>query len=758
MAHEKRRSLRARMITLVLVPSTALLALWAAMTTVMVLEIRDLRTTAALTEEVGQPVVLVVGELQGERRATMDTASPSRESLNRLERAREDTDDAVALLSRRMEGFDDQALPQQARDFLDALGGLDDHRELVDALPREQRDPLQAGTFYDQAVEAGLRFWDGQVTRADPEQVPQLRSLTSLMRTRELLNQQDAVVAHAVASHDFTAEDHARFSAAVGAQRHTWARVGAELGDEDRRGYLRVSSYSGLTTVRLLQDNIVSMPLRGTSTVPVNAPTWRGAAEAVDFRMREVEQAQMEGVVALSHGHAAELTRVVVSTSVLVLLAALASTAVAVVGTQKVGGRLQELRTLTLEHARVRLPEVTARLRAGGSVDVDAEVPRLRVGRRDEIGEVAEAFDDAQRAAVAAAVEEAQVRAGVRAMFRNLARRTQSLVHRQLGLLDSLERGETDPEVLSALFRIDHFSTQMRRNAENLVLLSGDVPTRGGLGPVGLHEAVRAAASEIEDYTRVRVLEVPGVWLRGDVGADTVRLLAELLENAAAFSPPGTMVTVRGRCAKPRGYVLEVEDQGLGMTGEQREAANALLADPPRFDLGRMREDSHLGLFVAATIAARHGVGGTLEPNGGEGTRAVVVIPSGVMTEPEAKGAPEDTGPHTRPVVGVAPVADPRADGSGGGEDTYMGLPRRRGRRSRSWGSGTVRGGESGADCGGGESEVVVGEAGGQRSLSEIRSMMSAFQSGTLRGRAEPGGGDGAGGVRGARPGEETEG
>ncbi|MFI6578553.1 nitrate- and nitrite sensing domain-containing protein [Nocardiopsis sp. NPDC050513] len=770
MPHEKRRSLRARMITLVLVPSTALLALWAVMTTVMLVDIRDLHTTAALTEELGGPVVSVVGQLQRERRATMDTASPSQASLLRLERAREDTDEALALYRRRMDGFDSADLSRQAQGLDDLLDGLDGHRELVDGLPRSGRTPLAAGTFYDQAIETGLRFWDGQVTRADPEQVPHLRSLTSLMLTRELLNQQDAVVAHAVASDSFTASDHARFSAAAGAQQFTWNRAGAELSEADLTEYARVSSFTGLATVHLLQDNIVGRPPGDDDTVPVNASAWRGAAEAVDLRMREAEQAQMERVVTLSNEQAAELTRVVAVSSVLVLIAALASTAVAVSGTQRLGRRLQELRTLTLEHARVRLPEVTARLRAGESVDVDAEAPRLSVERRDEIGEVAEAFNDAQRAAVSAAVEEAQVRAGVRAMFRNLARRTQSLVHRQLRLLDSLERGETDPETLASLFRIDHFSTQMRRNAENLVLLSGDAPVRAGLGPVGLHEAVRAAASEIEDYTRVRVLEVPRVWLRGDVGADTVRLLAELLENAAAFSPPGTSVTVRGRDGDGGGCVVEVEDRGLGMTEVQRVSANALLADPPRFDLARMREDSHLGLFVAATIAARHGFGVTLRAGAYAGTRAVVEIPAAVLAERREEGrAVEDTGPYPGPVVRRAPsepsgaptrgsaVVSSGGPGSAPEEDTYMGLPRRR-RRTRAAGvSGGVAVGEAAPEGAGAHGGGEPGGSGDQRPLSEIRSMMSAFQSGTTRGRAAPGGG-GAEGVRGARPGEETEG
>ena len=786
MPHEKRRSLRARMITLVLIPSTALLVLWSAFTAVLVTDIRELRTTAALTEQVATPVITVIGGLQRERRATMDSANGTERTANRLEFTRQETSRAVETLHQRLHAFDEDDLPEQAMDFQRSLNRLEAHRQKVDGLSPAERTLEEASTAYTEIIESGLRVWDAQVERADSAQVPALRSLTTLVRTRELLNQQDAVLAHAVAVNAFPAEAHSQFAAAAGAQHYTWGRVGAELSDEDSQDYVLLESYSALQSVYQLQESIISMPIRGENTVPVNATAWRGAAEAVDLRMRGVEETQTEQVTAFSHTQSAELRNSVLLMSVPALVAALASSAVAVGGTQRLGRRLQHLRILTLEHARVRLPEVTARLRAGGSVDVDTEVPELRVQVRDEIGQMAEAFNDAQRAAVAAAVEEAQVRAGVRAMFRNIARRTQSLVHRQLGLLDTLERGETDPAVLEALFRIDHFSTQLRRNAENLMLLSGDDPVRRGLGPVGLHEAVRAAASEIEDYARVRIVGLPAVALRGDVGTDTVRLLAELLENATSFSPPGTEVTVRGRETAHGGHVLEVEDHGLGMTEAQLSSSNVMLADPPRFDLARMREDSNLGLFVVATIASRHGFEVTLQVSPHQGTRAVVVIPREALAVPEeAPPIPRTTGPQRRPVVvgpgSGAPAVDPAgvpaapaevpreprpataqrpdarapaaprpqegpANGDalpGGAEDdTYMGLPRRRRKH---------------AAVPEEASAVRAQATGEQRSLSDIRSMMSAFQSGTLRGRAESEELD-EGGARGARPGERSEG
>lgn len=782
MPYEKRRSLRARMITLVLIPSTALLVLWAVFTAVLVTDIRELRTTAELTEQVATPVVTLIGELQRERRATMDSASGTEGTAERLASSREETSRAVDALHTRLRTFEVEDLPSQALEFQRSLYGLEAHRRRVDNLAPGERGLEEAATAYTEMIESGLRVWDAQVERADSAQVPHLRSLTSLVRTRELLNQQDAVLAHAVATNTFPAPAHAQFAAAAGAQHYTWGRVGAELSDEDSQDYVLLESYTALQSVYQLQESIISMPIRGENTIPVNATAWRGAAEAVDLRMRDVEATQTGQVTAFSHTQSAELRNSALLVSVPALLAALASTAVAVGGTQRLGRRLQDLRIITLEHARVRLPEVTARLRAGGSVDVDAEVPKLRVRVRDEIGQMAEAFNDAQRAAVASAVEEAQVRAGTRAMFRNIARRTQSLVHRQLGLLDTLERGETDPKVLEALFRIDHFSTQMRRNAENLMLLSGDTPVRRGLVPVRLHEAVRAAASEIEDYARVRVLALPPVALRGDVGTDTVRLLAELLENATSFSPPGTEVTVRGREGEDGTHVLEVEDRGLGMPEVQLGSANVLLSDPPRFDLAQMREDSQLGLFVVATIAARHDFEVTLRDAGGRGTRAVVVIPRQALAAPGESASPwETTGPHRRLDIGVPAVPDggsgpgsaepagtltgvaagassPAARGAGpraeavpdpapggaageGAQETYMGLPRRR-RKSAAEAE---------------EPAVPVRAAGGERSLSDIRSMMSAFQSGTLRGRADPVE-LGEGGARGARPGERSEG
>ncbi|WP_306370137.1 nitrate- and nitrite sensing domain-containing protein [Nocardiopsis sp. CC223A] len=727
MPPKKRRSLRARMITLVLLPSTVLLLVWSLFTALLVGDIRELRTEAALTREVGTAVSAVIGALQDERLATADSADGGQSTRLALEDARAATDTAAAELTGALNGFDADALPGQALDLRQDLAGLAHHRGIVDALPPHRRELVQTAGAYHDLVEQGLRFWDARVEYAEPAQIPRLRSLNSLMRARELLARQNTVFAHAMATDTFTPGAHTEFVAAAGAQRHTWDRIGAELAPEDARTYRLLESYDSLQRVRDLQDEVIAAPQH--TRPPVNASAWEGAAEAADQRMRAVEHGQLDLLADYSDALSADLARTALLTSLPILAIALASAVTAITGAVRMGRRLHRLRTTTLEHARVHLPRLTARLRAGEEVEPEpAPVPRTR---GDEITDVADAFDDARRAAVTAAVQEARLRAGVRAMFGTIARRTQSLVHRQLAVLDRLERDETDPDTLAALFRVDHFSARLRRNAENLMLLSGGAPTRHPRAPMRLHEVVRAAAGEIEDYTRVQPRDLPPVALRGDTAADTARLLAELLENATAFSPPTAEVEVRAVVGD--GCRIEVTDRGLGMEAAALEEANALLADPPRFDVAGLVEDSPLGLFVVATLAARHGLAVRLSaaPDG-DGVRATVHVPADALVEPDPAPAPPPPAAVPAPPVpgrtarAVATTPPAPANGTGPQEatdaDHYKGLPRRR------------------------PVDPAPGPAAtddDDRSPERIRSLMSAFQAGTRRARAAGPGPDG---------------
>jgi signal transduction histidine kinase len=309
------------------------------------------------------------------------------------------------------------------------------------------------------------------------------------------------------------------------------------------------------------------------------------------------------------------------------------------------------LRDSALDLAGRRLPAAIARLRAGQDVDLAAEapIPPAAAGG-DEIGQVTEALAVVQHAALEAAVERAEVISGVAGVFRNLARRSQTLVHRQLALLEAMERRVDDPGELEDLFRLDHLATRMQRHAEGLIILSGSPPGRGWRRPVPLMDVVRAAAAEVEDFARVDVRRMPPVAVAGGAVADLTHLVAELVENATAFSPPHSRVVVRGRPITS-GCVIEVEDQGLGMGQAALGEANRRIADSRPDDLF---ESDRLGLYVVSRLARRHGVEVALRAGADQGTVAIIMLPAAVLADED-----ED---RPQPGIGMLTRAEALAD------------------------------------------------------------------------------------------------
>lgn len=238
-----------------------------------------------------------------------------------------------------------------------------------------------------------------------------------------------------------------------------------------------------------------------------------------------------------------------------------------------------------------------------------------------------EALDTVHRAALSAAVERAELASGISGVFVNLARRSQVLVHRQLTLLDGMERRADDPNELGDLFRLDHLTTRMRRHAESLIILSGAAPGRAWRMAVPLTNVVRAAVSEIEDYSRVEVRALPDAGVKGAAVADLTHLLAELVENAAQFSPPHTKVRISGEPVG-NGYALEIEDRGLGMGKELLGEANRRIEQSEALDLF---DSDRLGLFVVSRLSARHQIKVQLRTSPYGGTTAVVLLPTALL-------------------------------------------------------------------------------------------------------------------------------
>jgi signal transduction histidine kinase len=335
---------------------------------------------------------------------------------------------------------------------------------------------------------------------------------------------------------------------------------------------------------------------------------------------------------------------------------------------RRISRELTGLQHAALELAEDRLPRVVSRLSAGEDVDVAAEAAPITGGRIAETARVAEAFSSVQRTAVEAAVGQAKLRRGVSQVFRNLAWRSQSLLHRQLALLDAMERRQTEPERLDELFQLDHLTTRMRRHAEGLVILSGATPGRGWREPVPVMDVVRGAIAEIEDYKRVTVLCDSYDAIAGTAVADVIHLLAELIENATTFSPASNEVTVRAERVA-NGFVVEIEDRGIGIGARELVALNERLASPPEFDLA---DSEQLGLFVVARLANKHHITVTLRRSPYGGTAAIVLLPNSIVAvrDDEDAGAfgmfGNEVAGNGRPLPAVWGTALPGVDAAAG--------------------------------------------------------------------------------------------
>ena len=275
-----------------------------------------------------------------------------------------------------------------------------------------------------------------------------------------------------------------------------------------------------------------------------------------------------------------------------------------------------------------QLPQAMQRLRDGQEAGLAEETPAWPRTRSVEIDQAATAISRLQRTTIAAATGESGLRTGLRQVFVSLARRNQSLLQRQLRLIDSLEQKASDPAALADLFALDHLTTRMRRHAESLAILSGAAPGRTWTEPVPVIDVIRGAMAEVEDYRRVSVLTKAEEAVAAPAVADMIHLLAELIENATMFSPSGTRVEVRAERVA-NGFAIEIDDRGLGIEPAQLNELNQQLADPPDFDLANA---DRLGLFVGAKLAARHGIRVSLRPSPYGGTTAIVLMPNSIVS------------------------------------------------------------------------------------------------------------------------------
>ena len=314
---------------------------------------------------------------------------------------------------------------------------------------------------------------------------------------------------------------------------------------------------------------------------------------------------------------------------------------------------LRKLRAEADEMATNRLPGALDQI-LETPLGEDVVVPRLDpivVKTRDEVREVVDVLNDVQDRTLSLAADQAVLRRNIADSFVNLGRRNQNLLDRQLEFITELEQNETDPEELEALFRLDHLATRMRRNAESLLVLAGVESPRQWRAPVSIDDVVRAALGEVEDYRRVQIRNLEPAMVAGTAAAGVSHVLAELIENALHFSPPDTPVEIKGR-RNADGYVVAVDDDGIGMSADDIERANRRLSGAESYTVAPSR---YLGHYVAGNLAVRFGIAVRVQDSPAGGVTATVSIPTSLVdpTDPEP-----DAGPATVASDGAAAPID----------------------------------------------------------------------------------------------------
>ncbi len=655
-------TIRTQLVALLLVPMISLAALWTYSSFTTVRGAVALIHVTATYRYYGIPTEGLTLALQQERRAAVEYvasggAPGTAQTLHALERT---TDRRVAALRARV--HDNEAAAPLTRDQWDRVTGL---LSVLDYLPhlRSQVDVRTSNwsdilSRYSWMIDPEFRLRTSLTALPAGQLAHEGSVVVELARARELLSREDAMVTGARAAGGMTDGQYRDFIGTMDGRKLLHQIYAPELPPDEGSRLDDFEDGNATWSLNSMEEAArTSNAMTATDDVP--AGVWRRTADTALDELAAIDSEAAQQVTEQAHGTGMSVLVQAAAVSFAGLALVVASLLISLRISRRIAARLTALRDAAEELTVRRLPEIMRRLREGEPVgDLEDVAPDRRSALRlgdDEIGQVGRAFLVAQRAAIQAAVEQARLRRGVSSVFTTLARRSQVLLHRQLTLLDAMERRTEDPDELADLFRLDHMTTRMRRHSEGLLILSGNTPGRAWRRPVRMTRVVRSAVGEVEDYRRVSVRRMPQVALVGAAVADVVHLLAELIENATAFSPPDSEVVVRGTEADG-GFVVEIEDRGLGMSPERLEQSAAEIEESARG--ADLPETDRLGLFTVGRLAARHSVRVTLrrvEPNG---TVAVVRLPAELLVPSDES---EDTGeqrlvPPHRPATAPKPA------------------------------------------------------------------------------------------------------
>ncbi|MCG5452404.1 MULTISPECIES: sensor histidine kinase [Micromonospora] len=615
-----------KLATVLLVPSMAFLLLAGVQTSTLVGRTTALNDFSSQVG-IGRQITAAVHQLQQERDRSAGELGELRKggdrqaAANDLKPLQAATDKAIVDLSRAAEPLADADASWRVA-FSEALEAYDQVVDIRSAIPPAVLSTETILSNYHRAVGALLDLLaEPTPGQNQPALNDAVLRYVQLARVKELSSRVRGQLYAAARAGAYGTEDRVVLADLRGQQLTALGAFRVAATSAQIRRYDETSVSPSFLVATGLEERSLSSGAASPQVLP--SEQWWSASQQRQELLRQLEAGVLDDAVRQAEDASDDQLRttlLVVGGVVTVLLAALL---ISLLIGRSVARSMRLLRSQALRIAQVELPDALDRLKT-----VTGGVPRIDVAPAvvrslDEIGELAEAFVAVHRSAVTVAVEQALMRRNVNAMFVNLARRSQVLVERQLELLDDLEREESDPDQLENLFKLDHLAARMRRNDESLLVLAGTDSTRRWNRPVGLGAVLLAAAAEIEQYQRVRIESVADVHVVGHAVGESVHLLAELLENATAFSRPDTVVVVTAR-VEAGGALIEIVDRGLGMSPTALVQANEVLASPPAADVAAVER---MGLFVVSHLAARLGVRVRLE-GGEDGLVARLALPA----------------------------------------------------------------------------------------------------------------------------------
>ncbi|MFJ9082177.1 nitrate- and nitrite sensing domain-containing protein [Streptomyces sp. NPDC102384] len=671
------KSIRAKVVTLLTVPVVSVMALWghAAVTTAS--QISDKEQLKEVNSALVAPISRFTGAVQDERAAAMKyrvahdatTRQDFTESTARTDKAVDALNAGLRSISTDLADLD-ASLPDRIQKLKFSADSLSGPRQKAQA-----RGGAEGIGGYDTAVQRAMSVRAG-LAAADSDTA---RTLLQLARARDALSRQDALLgaAHA-ADGEMTAGQYRDFVGDVAVQRSLTEAALPDLSGRDTTAFRAALGTAGAKDLSHVQDMVLAAGAQhAVDAVP--AGRWQSDARST---LTALDKAGSRAIDEAAGAEPYSLSSL--GSSGIAVILGLLGVIVSLLLSVRIGrglvADLTGLRNAALDMAATRLPASMRRIHNGEDVDLDKEAPLDETPHSDEVGQVGAALTTVQRAALRAVADRAAVLTGVSGVYVSLARRSQVLLHRQLDLLDAMERRTEDPTDLEDLFRIDHLTTRMRRHAESLLILSGSAPGRAWRNPVPLIDAIRAGLAETPDFDRVQLQDIPDLLLAGSAVADVVHLVAELAENASAFSPPHTPVVVRGEPVGA-GACLEIEDRGLGMSDEALADANARI-NATDIDLLDSRK---LGLFVVNRLSERQRLDVTLRRSIYGGITAVVFIPQNLLESAHPGLRPVPTPPEAPlPQRTATPPADrptPRGsapDPAGSRPQSGLDVPTRR--------------------------------------------------------------------------------